>query len=137
VKTVVVDTNILFSALLGKNKRFRDVILTESDIVFYSCKFVVVELFKHKEKIRKYSVFEEDEILEVLYKLLKRINLFDEDIVTDESLQKAFDLCKGIDEKDIPFVAITIDLNGLLWTVDKILKDGLSSKGFESFFEND
>jgi predicted nucleic acid-binding protein len=135
LKKVIVDTNILFSTLLGKSKKFRDVLLTEEDATFYSCKFVIVELFKHKEKIQKYSSLEEDEILELLYSLLKRIKIFDEDSVTAESRKKAFDLCKDIDEKDTPHVAITIELDGLLWTKDKVLKGGLESKGFDSFFE--
>ncbi|MHC4103358.1 MAG: PIN domain-containing protein [Planctomycetota bacterium] len=135
MKTVIVDTNILFSALLGKSKKFRDVLLTEKSTTFYSCKFVIVELFKHKEKIQKYSSLEEDEILELLYGLLKRINLFDEDSVTIESRQKAYDLCKDIDEKDIPHLSITIELDGLLWTSDKTLREGLAAKGFDSFFD--
>jgi len=135
LKTVIVDTNILFSTLLGKNKAFRDALLTEKEITFYSCKFAIVELFKYKEKIQKYSLLEEDAILELLYNILKKIKLIDEESLTDESLQKAFDLCKDIDEKDIPFVAVTIELNGLLWTKDKKLKEGLISQGFNSFFE--
>lgn len=135
MKTVIVDTNILFSALLGKSKKFRDALLTERNAIFYSCKFVIVELFKNKEKIQKYSLLEEDEILELLYGFLKRINFFDEDSVTDESRQKAYDLCKDIDEKDTPHLSITIELDGLLWTSDKILREGLEAKGFNSFFD--
>jgi len=135
LKTVIVDTNILFSALLGKSKKFRDVLLTEKNTTFYSCKFVIVELFKHKEKIQKYSSLEEDEILELLYGFLKRINFFDEDSVTVETRQKAYDLCKDVDEKDIPHLSITIELDGLLWTSDKTLREGLEGKGFDSFFD--
>ncbi len=91
--------------------------------------------FKYKEKIQKYSSLEEDEIYEFLYSLLKKINLFDENTFTEENLKKAFDLCKDIDEKDIPFVAVTLELEGLLWTSDKKLRNGLESKGFNSFFE--
>ena len=53
----------------------------------------------------------------------------------EESLKKVFDLCRDIDEKNIPFVAVTIELDGLLWTGDKKLRNGLESKGFDSFFE--
>ena len=53
----------------------------------------------------------------------------------EESLKKVFDLCRDIDEKNIPFVAVTIELDGLLWTGDKKLRNGLESKGFNSFFE--
>ena len=135
MKTVIVDTNILFSTLLGKNKKFRNVFLGQENVILYSCKYAIVELFKYKDKIQKYSSFDEDEILELLYTLLKKINLFDENALTDESLKKAFDLCKDVDEKDIPFVAVTIELEGLLWTGDKKLKKGLELKGFNSFFE--
>ncbi|RMD95141.1 MAG: hypothetical protein D6813_00890 [Calditrichaeota bacterium] len=55
LKKVIVDANILFSTLLGKSKKFRDVLLTEENVTFYSCKFVIVELFKHKANIQKYS----------------------------------------------------------------------------------
>lgn len=135
MKTVVVDTNILFSALLGKNKRFRDVLLTEKNVTFYSCKFVIVELFKHKEKIQENSSLEDDEVLELLYGLLKKINFFDEDSVGIESRQRAYDLCKNIDEKDSPHLSITIEPDGLLWTGDKTLREGLASQGFDSFFD--
>jgi len=135
LKAIIVDTNILFSALLGKNKKFRDILLSQKNINLYSCKFTLVELFKYKEKIQKYSSFDEGEILELLYNLLKNIHLFDENTLTKESLKIAFDLCYDIDLKDIPFVAVTIELDGLLWTGDKKLKNGLKIKGFNSFYE--
>lgn len=135
MKKVIVDTNILFSTLLGKSKKLRDAILTEKECTFYSCKFVFVELFKYKDKIQKKSSLEEDEILELLHNLLSKVKIFNEESVTDESLQKAYNFCKDVDAKDTPFVAITIELSGLLWTRDKKLKEGLKSKGFDSFFE--
>ena len=135
MKPIIVDTNILFSALLGKNKKFRDTILSQENVNIHSSKYTIVELFKYKEKIQKYSNLNEDEILELLYNLLKKIHLFDEETLSDESLKKAFDLCNDIDKKDIPFVAVSIELDGLLWTGDKELKNGLKSKGFNSFFE--
>jgi predicted nucleic acid-binding protein len=137
LKKVIVDTNILFSALLGKSKYLRETILSAKDISFYSCKFVFVELFKYKNKIQAKSSLEEDEILELLHSLLSKIKIFNEETVTDESLRKAYELCKDIDEKDTPFVAITIELSGSLWTKDSKLKDSLISKGFNSFFDID
>ncbi|MGM0706537.1 MAG: PIN domain-containing protein [Bacteroidota bacterium] len=40
-----------------------------------------------------------------------------------------------MDETDAPHVAITIEVNGLLWTGDKRLKSGLQSQGFDRFFD--
>ena len=61
---VVIDTNILFSALLGKKSVWiRNIIFSEEfrkKYKFITCKFAFVELFKHKEKIQKYSNYSED-----------------------------------------------------------------------------
>ncbi len=77
---------------------------------------------------------EEEEILDIFYYLLKRIEFYNEDSISDESLKKAYELCKDIDEKDLLFVALTIELEGLLWTGDKELLKGLKRKGFENIF---
>jgi hypothetical protein len=44
-------------------------------------------------------------------------------------------LCKEIDEKDVPFVALTIELDCELWTFDKPITKGLTALGFTKFFE--
>jgi predicted nucleic acid-binding protein len=46
MKWVVVDTNIIFSALLKKETRIRE-ILDESSIQFCAPNFLIVEIFKH------------------------------------------------------------------------------------------
>ncbi|MBP7534856.1 MAG: hypothetical protein KA783_10450 [Chitinophagales bacterium] len=48
--------------------------------------------------------------------------------------QKAYDLCKDIDEKDLAFVALALELNALLWTGDQKLRKGLESKNFGYFY---
>ncbi len=49
---------------------------------------------------------------------------------------EAYRLCKDVDEKDVPFVALALELDCELWTADQPLKDGLITKGFNRFFEN-
>jgi predicted nucleic acid-binding protein len=39
-----------------------------------------------------------------------------------------------IDEKDTPFVALALELEGELWMMDETLKIDLKRKGFNSFF---
>jgi len=138
LKTVIVDTNILFSILLRKSSKFRDILFSDAEeISFYCCRFSIVELFKHKEKLLKYSKLSEEEMLEVCYSILKRMRFFEEQTIADDSIKQAHELCKEVDEKDTAFVALTIELNGRLWTKDDELKNGLKKKGFDKFFEID
>ncbi len=133
-QAIVVDTNILFSALLSSNSRFRELLL-QSDERFFLCEFVLVEIFKRKEKIVRASQLTEDEIAEVYHLLLKRIELYKEDSIAPENRNSAYALCRDVDESDTPHIALTLELNGLLWTGDKKLKEGLKQKGFDRFFK--
>ena len=47
---------------------------------------------------------------------------------------EAHRLCKDIDGKDTPYVALTLYLGGKFWTEDLELKSGLMAKGFTEFF---
>jgi predicted nucleic acid-binding protein len=47
----------------------------------------------------------------------------------------AYRLCSDIDEKAPPFVALTLELEGKLWTRDEVLKQGLTNKNFTDFFD--
>lgn len=132
---VVVDTNILFSALLKNGNRFADSLQLSEEIDFFIPKYAIVELFKYKDKIVKHSQIPEEKILEALYTLLKSIHFFDEELISVESLREAYGLCKDIDEKDMIFVALAIELNAKLWTGDKKLILGLQQRRFDAFFD--
>ena len=67
---VIVDSNIIFSALLNQNSSISDVLFSKK-FDFVMPKYACIELFKYKEKITKSSRHSEEEILEILYKLLK------------------------------------------------------------------
>jgi predicted nucleic acid-binding protein len=129
---VVVDTNIIFSALLSSQSRFTEVLLRVDD-QFYANELTMVELFKHKEKIVRLSRLSEDEIIRLYYLLLRRISLYKEDLISPENRRAAYALCGDIDETDTPHLALTLELDGLLWTGDSTLKKRLKQKGFDRF----
>jgi len=93
---IVIDTNIFFSIMLKKEGFLRNRLLLDLDLntKFYTCHFLMIEIFKYKEKIVKQSKMTEEEILEVLYILLKKIELYNETYISDENYKKAYDLCK-------------------------------------------
>jgi predicted nucleic acid-binding protein len=134
---IIVDTNIFFSSLLKKTNKFLDRIIKSKNNEFVSCRLVILELFKHKEKLLKNSNLSDDEIYDLYYLLLRKVEFYNEMQLLKEHLLEAESLCKDIDLKDTPFIALTLELDGKLWTGDKILKEGLKAKGFDRFFEPD
>lgn len=133
MKPIIVDTNILFAAMRSANSRIRE-ILRRTDLSFYAPNFLVVEIFKHKEKILRHSKASEDDVYEFLHQLLARIQFINEDHISLGNIVQAYRLCKDVDEKDTIFVALTLELEGEFWTRDDALKAGLVKKGFASFF---
>ncbi len=135
-KPVVVDTNILFSALLRQDSRFARIILGSTHL-FYICESVIVELFKHKERIVRLSKLSEEDIVKLFYTLLRRVTVSKEELIDRSIRQEAYRLCASKDETDTPQVALTLQLDGLLWTGDEALKTELRKQGFDAFFEAD
>lgn len=130
---VVVDTNILFSALLQRGSRFSEVLL-QSDHRFYVCESVIVELFRRKEKIIRSTQLPEEDLAHWYHGLLRRITLHKEDLIAKEYWNEAWGWCRDVDETDTPHVALTLALEGLLWSGDRRLREGLEAKGFTRFF---
>ena len=129
---VVIDANILFSALLSKNSRYRDLLLAEK-YELYSPNYVFLEIFKHKEKILKCTKELEEEVYGFIAKILKRIHFVQEELISFENYMLAYNLCKEIDENDTPFIALALEIKGFLLTGDAKLKKALKNKGFDKF----
>jgi len=92
---------------------------------------LVIEIFKHKEKILKYSKLTESELIDQVYNLLKNVTLINENQIPKEIWQKSFELTKDVDENDTAFVALTEFTDGKLWSLDKKLTIGLKNKGYQ------
>ncbi|MCD4665304.1 MAG: hypothetical protein K8R68_08525 [Bacteroidales bacterium] len=134
LNSVVVDSNMIFSALIPKASKIRD-ILMESDMTFYAPNFLITEIYTHKDKLIKNSKLTESEFYLYFTGIIERVKFVPIDFIGLDSRQKAYDLCKDIDIKDTPFIALAIDLGLQIWTGDKKLKDGLRSKGYKNFYD--
>ena len=132
-KSCVVDTNIIFSALIPESSSIRDNLL-ESNHIFYCPNFVITELFKHKHKILKHTKLNEVDFYTYFNGIIENISFVPIETISAKSRNAAFELCKDIDVCDTPFVALAIELHLSLWTGDKVLREGLSKKGFTDFF---
>jgi predicted nucleic acid-binding protein len=129
---VIVDTNIIFSALLNSNSTIGDLLLSpDKYFEFYSCSYMRYEIQKHWERLKKISKLS-DEQLEVSYAhVLSRLKFINEEIIPVETWLAAEQITKDIDPDDIDFVALTKFLRATLWTGDKMLYNGLKKINFK------
>ena len=132
---VVVDANIAFKALAANRGDLRDRLGSSANLNFYSPRFLFVELFKHKERLATAARLNPDELLEALHTLVSRLEFVSEANIPVGTWMEAHRLCADVDEKDTPYVALTIHLDGRFWTDDTTLKVALRSKGYAAFFD--
>ncbi len=126
---IVVDANILFSTLLKRENPYIK-ILMNANCKFFAPTFVFIELFKHKEKIKKCSSIPEEEFLELLGIVLDQIEFISLKEIDKRILKQGYELTT-IDPLDAPFVALSLFLDAKLWTGDKKLCSYLAGKGFD------
>ncbi|MDD3086142.1 MAG: PIN domain-containing protein [archaeon] len=115
---LVVDSNIIFSALISPKGKTAELIFL-SDLTLFSTETLEKELIEHKiEIMKKAKLIESD--FEQLYVFLKsKINF-----IEGEELDPFIDLVKEIcpDKDDVSFFAVALAKNFPLWSNDKLLK---------------
>jgi predicted nucleic acid-binding protein len=131
---IVVDTNIVFSAILNSNSWIGNIILNSGKtITFYSPKYLQVEIQNHLLKIEKITNLRNSEVRELIEILYTKIHFIAEEFIPKETLAKADLLTKDVDFDDVMFIALSLHLNCKLWTGDKVLISSLTKKGFINF----
>ena len=135
---IVVDTNIVFSALLNTDGQIADLIFnSSSDFEFYSCFLLLEEIQRHKAKLLKISKLSETQLTTSQFHVFSRINLISEDQIPPSVWKKAIELVQGVDMDDVAFVALTEYMDAHLWTGDKRLIKGISAKGFSKMIRTE
>ena len=130
---IVVDTNILFAALRSANRQTRRT-LYQDDIEFFAPKFIIVEIFEHKERIVSKAKISAEEVYEFLDDIIQRITFVSNEFISLANYTEAHRLCRDVDENDTPFVALALEMRAALWSKDEVLKNHLTRLGFTNFF---
>ena len=127
---IVVDTNVIFSALLNPSGKISDVFFNPVlDFTFFAPSIVLEELKKHHNKLITLSSLSAEELDFLKSSILSKVNLIDLEGIGQKSWEKALMLVREIDEFDAPFVALSLEMDSHLWTGDKKLKKGLENLG--------
>ena len=132
---VVVDTNIVFSAVLNSNGLIGEILFnSQGQFEFYSSEFMLDELTKYKSKLQKLTKMSETKIDLTIHQVMKNIVLISPLAVSDFVWKEAYELATDVDEDDTPFLATAISLEAFIWTGDKKLVNGLRKKGFQNIY---
>lgn len=132
---IVVDTNIIFSALLNTNGTIGDLLFNSDHLFeFYSPSYMRYEIEKHWVKLKKISKLSDENLLESKYLVFYKIDFINEEIIPTKIWQNSEKIVEKIDIDDIDFVALTAFLKAYLWTGDKILYNGLKLKKFNRIY---
>jgi predicted nucleic acid-binding protein len=132
---VIIDANIAFKCLVSHRGDLRERMGPGIKVDFVTPRFIFVELFKHKERLALAAKLTEAELLESLYTLVTRMEFVNESNIPVGTWVEAHRLCKGVDLKDSPYVALTLHMDGRFWTEDGELKSGLRARGFDRFID--
>jgi predicted nucleic acid-binding protein len=131
---IIVDTNIVFSAILNSSSRIGKILINSKEhFQFYTCDFLRIELFSHRNKMQSFTGLTEGETKEMELLVTENIKFISEKLIPTKIISSAEILLKNIDLGDVPFVALTKHLKGKLWTGDKKLIAGLEAKKFSDF----
>lgn len=130
---VVVDTNIVFSAILNTDSKIGDLIINSQSIFdFKSVMYLKEEIEKHQQKLISISNLSPIQIKESTEQIFSNITFISEEIIPFATWQSAARLVRDVDMDDIAFVALSEYEETRLWTGDKVLTAGLLAKGFRN-----
>ena len=127
MKQFVTDANVLFSGLISGNEK---IIRFFGEYTIYTPDFALVEIQKYQELILSKTKVEPQKLRDYTLSLFKNIIVVPNLIISNQSYYKAFNLCKNVDEKDTPYLALSIELEIHLLTQDEKLATHLKQEGF-------
>ena len=112
---LVLDSNIIFSALIKKSKT-RDIILSDL-FELYAPEYIFNEIIKHKELLLRKSKLDQRDFDGLLLLLQKHIHLVTKEKY-DKKMAIAEDILRNIDITDSPFLALALAFNCSIWSND-------------------
>ena len=135
---VVVDTNIVFSAILGNTGTIGDLLLNSGGVFeFCTCELLRVELTAHQERMQRIAGYSAATLAAVQRQILRPLTFIEEGTIPFAYWQQALPIVRDVDMDDIAFVALADFLSARLWTGDRRLLNGIRVKGYPNAVSTD
>jgi len=117
---IVIDSNILFSALIKDSITRRIILDYENQFLFPSYIFEEMEI--HKTELLTKSKMKEKDFEELLNLLLRKVIIIPNEVLSHYK-KEAYQIIKDIDPDDAIFIACALAFtDSVLWSDDKKLK---------------
>jgi len=130
---IIVDANIVFSAILNTNSKIGDLLINSKDhFEFIAPNFLQAEIHKYYPKLAKISGMTLAKVHDVEAHVCEDIHFISEEQVRISTWQAASKLVADIDPKDTPDIAFSKHFKCKLWSGDHQLIRGLRKKGFKN-----
>lgn len=132
---IVVDTNIVFSAMLNPSSAIGKIIIfgqKHHQLHFFAPQLLKEEVKRHRSKIIEASQYINDAIFEdIRDEVFRCVNFISEEQIPFDFWHEAIPFVRDTDMDDIAFVTLAEYLDARLWTGDKRLTTGLEKTGFK------
>ena len=123
----VIDANVLMSILISGKAIYKPVL---SFYNFILPEFALIEIDKYKELIFENSKLGKTELINFSYSVFSEITILPNFVMDDFVIEKAIELTKNIDIKDVIYIALSMQLDLTLLTRDKKLIKGVKKKKY-------
>lgn len=117
---IIIDSNILFSALIKDSITRKMILDYEEQFLFPS--YIFEEMEKHKNELLAKSKIKSKDFEELLSLLLQKVIIIPSEVLLNYR-DEAYQIIKDIDPDDVTFIACALAFSGsLIWSDDKKLK---------------
>ena len=130
---IVVDTNIVFSAILNPSATIGQILIYgQQQFEFFAPNLVKSEIKKHRSKIIALSEDMDDATFEdIRDEIFRCLNFISEEQIPYDFWHEVIPIVRDTDMDDIAFIVLSKYLDAKLWTGDKKLLIGLEKQGFK------
>ena len=133
---IIADSNIFMSALINPNGLVASILSEKKRIQFIVPDYLITEVTEHLPTIatRLKNNKTAKQLLDEFRQLLEGITVVQEKDIEKPFIAKAEEIVPDIDEDDMHFIALHLQIRHKIWTMDNRLKKGLTAKGYAHFF---
>lgn len=134
---VIVDANIVFSAILNTNGKIGNILINATHIRFIAPDFLRTEIRAKYSKLAAISGLSRANIAEAEFHVCKHIEFISEEQIKISHWISAEKLVADIDPDDVHYVAYAKHFRCKIWSGDKALAKGLAKKGYSNVITTD